>query len=92
LKKVGQKVRTHFLTIGKKVKMSKHTFIVNYIILDYIYIINIHSKNEIYNHFTLCAWSNENCYCGPDTCLCAVINYMYSDLKKILIDKQKSLT
>lgn len=42
------------------------------------------------NHFTLCAWSNQNCDCGPDTCLCTVINHLFFDLKKILINKQKS--
>lgn len=46
---------------------------------------------KINNHFTLCAWSNQNCHCGPDTCLCIVTNCVFSDLKKILINKQKSL-
>lgn len=41
---------------------------------------------KINNHYTMCAWSNINCTCGPDTCVCVLARLTAHELNKILND------
>lgn len=38
------------------------------------------------NHYTVCPWSNINCMCGPDTCLCVLARLTVHELNKIISD------
>jgi hypothetical protein len=44
------------------------------------------------DHYLICAWSNEKCQCGPDTCMCIIANFTFFDLKKkLMVIKQRLL-
>lgn len=33
-------------------------------------------------HFANCPWSNPDCECGPDTCLCCLIDFSQLDIER----------
>lgn len=42
---------------------------------------------KVNGHYSYCCWSNINTECGPDTCPCVTISFIFHDLKQKLQKK-----